>query len=414
MDKKAILFPIKLIMGFLIFSEILIWVGPIDYHISNSLTLLVYLIIVNLALYYGYKRGVELAHLSSFKLSDSSLKIILIIGLIAWFRYLVMVWGNHGLSVSFSNLISSIINPGEAYFSESDKGYNGSFIDMIVLDPFRWAAIPLGIAFWKRLSRAFRAVVLLAIFIAIASALGVGIRKGLLDIIIIASFVFLSKNVNLLLNKSYRRRIKWIVFSAVTLFLVYFVFSIASRKGEDLLMISNYSGSVRQTYNGLPGLLTYSLSMVDSYLCQGYYALSEALEMGIRPIAPFGDSWVSMYYSEKLLGYNPMPDTYMAALEPLGIDPRINWHTMYVWLANQYTFIFVPLIIYWVGYSLAATWKDALYGKNDLVFPLLSFFLVMCFYMYANNQVFSDAAISFWIWYMLYYFLRKKSKLKNE
>ena len=402
------MFPIKLVMGFLIISEVLIWLGPIDYQISNSLVLGFYLVILNLVLFLGYKRGVSSTQLSSYTIPGRWLRILLIVGLIASFRNLLMVWSNHGLSVSLSNLIAAILNPGEAYLSESEDGFSGSFFDLIVLDPIRWAAIPMGLAFWKRLSRIYRAVVVLIVFIAISSALGVGVRKGLLDVILIFFFIMLSRHAYILADKRNKKKLSIITVITILVFLFYFSYSIASRKGENLLLIANYSGEIRSAYENLPGWLTFSLCSIDSYLCQGYYALSKALEIGIQPIVPFGDSWVAMYYSEKFFGYDPLPHTYMAALVKFDIDPRINWHTMYVWLANQYTFIGVPFVIYWVGYSLAVTWKDALNGKNDIVFPLLAYFLVMCFYMFANNQVFSDAATSFWIWYFLYYSLRKR------
>lgn len=409
-NKKVLMFPIKLILGFLVFTELFIWLGPNDYHIENSLVLLFYLLILNVALYWGYKFGLLKSRVSYFHLSDTWLHVLLIAGLIATFRYLIMVWNNHGISFTWENLIFGILNPGDAYLAESEHGYHGSFLDIIVLNPLRWAAIPLGVAFWKRLSNLYKGVLITTILLTLACSLGVGMRKGLFDLIIITFFVIISRNTSYITESTKKRKLVIIGVVSIILFLYYFVFSIASRKGDDLLLLSSgvVQNSTREFYDLLPSWLVYSLSSIDDYLCQGYYALSRALEMGIRPIVPFGDSWVAMYYSNKFFGYDPLPDTYLAALETYGIDPRVNWHTMYLWLANQYTFIGVPFVIFWVGYCLATTWRSAVSCKNDLVYPLFSYFLIMCFYMYANNQVFSDAAISFWIWFFSYHLLKNK------
>ena len=39
---------------------------------------------------------------------------------------------------------------------------------------------------------------------------------------------------------------------------------------------------------------------------------------------------------------------------------------------------------------------------------VMSFFIVMVFYMFANNQVFSDSAVSFWIWFISYQLSKHK------
>ena len=98
----------------------------------------------------------------------------------------------------------------------------------------------------------------------------------------------------------------------------------------------------------------------------------------------------------------------MAALEPMGIDPSINWHTIYVWLANDVTFIGVPLIIFLIGYFFSKTWADCVYGNNDAAVSLFALFLIMTFYFYANNQVISFSFMPFVVCFAIYVFSRIK------
>lgn len=402
-------YPIRILMAFLVFTEVLFFVGPIYYEIGNNIGLIIYFLVVNLALYWGYSQGVKHFVPSNKRISDLAIKVILVIGLFSTIRSVSNSWANHGLSFSFAALLNSIANPGEAYHG-SGENYYGSFFDMTLLTPFRLAVIPLGIYYWERLPKIYRWLVVLTILLQIILGLGVGVRKQLLDVVLISIFTFTAKNPSYIEDPIQRRKVRIIVIPVILVFLVYFTFSIASRYGYGWDELFTLKGEqTREFYlKHMPPWLAYSLRSITSYLCQGYYALAKGLEIGIKDIAMFGDSWVSIYYSKKLFGFDPTPMTYMASLEPLGIDMRVNWHTMYLWLANQYTFIGVPFIVYIIGYFFAQSWNDTVFGHNGFSVIVLSFFIVMVFYMFANNQVFSDSAISFWVWFIIYQVSRQK------
>lgn len=402
--KQIQYFPLRICLSFLILTEILFWLGPNKYNITNNAILAIYLGLMNIALYYGYKIGVKKFRPSYFQFSSRSIKILLTIGLVGVYRNLVNNWADHGLDLTLSNLINSISNPGEAYLSFQDIGYNSSFFDIIFLSFFRIIAIPLGICKWEKLNKPFKVIVLITIILQIINYLGIGVRKGLLDIMLYVFFILTAKNIRIITDPKIYRKVKIISATVIFLFLFYFVFSIASRYGHTFKEMQNLTGTEpRQFYvDNFPGWVVFAFQSITSYLCQGYYALAEALQMGIRKIVMFSDNWVSVYYCQKFLGYNPMVNTYMADLEILGIDMRVNWHSMYLWVANQFSFIGVPFVIFGIGYFFAQTWNDAIHGKNTLSYIVFSFFIVMVFYMFANNQVLSDSATSFWLWFIIY------------
>ena len=67
MQKKIEYFPLRIALSFLVLTELLFWLGPVKYSIPNNYDLFVYLAIVNLAFYYGYRIGVKKFRQSTFK-----------------------------------------------------------------------------------------------------------------------------------------------------------------------------------------------------------------------------------------------------------------------------------------------------------------------------------------------------------
>ena len=190
----------------------------------------------------------------------------------------------------------------------------------------------------------------------------------------------------------------------ISIFILYFIFSNISRYGGDgfaaLEMINNTN--LKSWYiNQLGTPISVALSFIESYLCQGYYALGLGLDHGIILPSIFGSNWFTIAFAKKF-GYDPTIYTYTYILQNQGIDMSINWHSLYLWLANDFTFIGVPLIVFFIGYFFAQTWCDCVRNRNVLAYPIMSLFVIMIFYAFANNQVFSFSFIPFVVWFSLY------------
>ena len=405
LSSKLAHFPLRIILTFLIVSELLIWLGPINYDISNSFILFLYLAILNLAFYMGYKHAVRNFRPSSYKLSGRSIKLLLLFGLFYAFLELIDLWGTRGLSVSnlLTNVIDALNNPGEAYYSEGDMEQN-SYLT-IILSPIKWIVIPLGIYSWDKLSKIYRYIALAIIVISAISWLGIGVRKGIFDLMVTILFIVLALKPQFILLAKWRRRITLYLGVSIIIFIVYFIYSNLSRAGFDsfdaLVLMSTLD--YRPFYlEFIPLPITTAIAFVTSYLCQGYYALALSLEIGILPLAPMGMSWFTIALAKKF-DYDPTSDTYMHLLESNhNIDMSINWHSIYVWLANDFSFLGVPIVIYFVGYFLAQTWCDSVVGKNVWAFPIMTLFVIMSMYFFANNQVLSFSFIPLIVCFCIY------------
>ena len=91
-------------------------------------------------------------------------------------------------------------------------------------------------------------------------------------------------------------------------------------------------------------------SMFISYLTQGYYALSMALDEPFVPCYGIGNSYFFTGLSRRFLGPTTISDrTYPARLETYGWDRFGKWHTFYTWVASDVSFPGVLLVMVLVG-----------------------------------------------------------------
>lgn len=399
--------PLKILLSFLIFTEVLFWVGPVDYKISNSLLLVFYLAVLNLSLYAGYKNGLKSSCSKGIIFGVKFVEVIVVIGLIGTLYYWIYLWLSRGLSISLNTIINSFIDSGKNYHSKT-IGTAGSTTILTLLSPFNACAVPLGIYYWEKISRLSKINVLFIIFITLIMWFGIGTRKGIIDIAIVVFFTILAKNAPLGFRSIKLKKTIPFAIIIIGLFLFYFVVSNVSRSGLKMSEVGSdfINHDIREWYNRIPFWLLLGLSSINSYLCQGYYALSEGLKMGILPITFGGSNWFTI---NLLKGYNadPTMGTYMYQLQKLGIDMSINWHTAYLWFANDVTFLGVPIIIFIIGHFLGKTWKNCLLGRNDLAIVMMGYFTQMVFYLFANNQVLSFSFVSFTLLFIIYLITKK-------
>ena len=404
-------FPIITILGFLIFTEILYLVGPIDFKATNTGLMYFFLAICNIALFLGYHRGLKVAPVTFVKISKSSINYLIVIAVFLKLYELQYIWSGHGIPLTINSIVNAVVNPGEAYYSEAPS-LSGSGLLRLIVAPFTWASIPIGILYWSKFRRFERSCLIIIIILEIFVWLGIGVRKGLFDVLVVVFFSIIASNAQMLENPKMIRKLVLVSISFVVLFLVYFVFSNMSRGGRDFSDFSQMllHRQARDFYSShLPSWLVLSLMTIEDYLCQGYDALNRVIHEGIISPVLFSSNWFTSGLVESVTGQNIINDTYLSILETkFGIDRYVNWHTIYVWLANEYTLFGVPLIMYIIGYFFAETWKDAIWKRNLFAYPILLLFVIMTFYSYANNQVFSSSFTPFCFWFIIYQISKRR------
>ncbi len=432
---KYCLFPIKTLLGFLVFTEVLYFIGPLNYPTKSPGLLLLFLIIVNISLYKGYLAGYkkrikeENVKTSLYDPNKRIIRVFIYIALVVGLLSIANTWqlGEFSISNILGRATGGLLNPGEVYKEKTSFEETGKWgYILMILSPFPIIAKCWSIYFWQKLSKDLKLIVLIVFLLDILYWLGIGVRKGLLDMLIMFFLCIIASNYKLLQGK-HLLRIVVLSVSLGIVFIIYFIYSNLSRYGlspNEILYLTGSEYGIRPFYKNVPPVFTIVLTEVSGYLCQGYYALSCVLHDFF---------FEGVFFFSYGLGHNSFFLNIMDHLAPnfdirsltyfnylqakYGVDPRINWHTIYVWLANDFTIFGVIPVVYWIGSLLGKTWIDSIRKVTIYSVPLLYLVALCVFYFYANNQIFSFSFIPFWVSYMLYYYWRKKKrtiKLKNN
>lgn len=143
----------------------------------------------------------------------------------------------------------------------------------------------------------------------------------------------------------------------------------------------------------------YYAAMASAYLSQGFYGLSLAINEAFTSTYGLGHSPLVI----SLFGKQLFPDiesrAYTHKIARLGWDPRGNWSTALLWIANDVSFYGVPFVLAVFGFLFAMCFRDASSGS-----PVATIFLTMLmtfvFFLPANNQLLltinSYASFLFW------------------
>lgn len=404
LPKKIAYFPIKLFLGFLIFTELLFFLGPVQYDVPNSFGLVLYLVIVNYALFLGYRNGIRNYNYEKLPVKlnyDQALKFILIFSVCMFIPRIISFWNVTSISPSLiiQKLIEGITSSAESYYAKADKTVGMLEYVLMVTDAITFMAIPLGVYNWKKLSKFYRALLIFIIIFEIILWLGIGTRKGIIDTMLIVVLMVASLKPSLISNPWRNKRLIIFIVCCFVVFIIYFIASFLARHNvENIAALLNKSHNVIKPYYQLhfPVEIYMFLSSIEDYLCFGYYSLSQALA---APETVFsyglGNSWFTINVAEKL-DLDVLPMTYQGLLEKTaGISATHHWHTIYVWLANDLTFFGVPFVIFIIGKYYAKSWIDTVTARDFFAPAVFSIFSLMIFYFFANNQILSFSFIPF-------------------
>lgn len=413
-SNKILYFPIKILLIFLIITQVLFFIGPQEkWIINNPFMLIFYLIILNFSLYYGYIQGLHKPRGTIKRGTIKMVNIIIVISLFIGLMHTYWSLGTLSPDVIISKILYGLLYSGEAYYEQNTESVHIlRYLFLTICSPIFFMACVFGTYFWKQLKKKYKIIYILIIFLELTRWLAIGVRKGLFDIIIIIAIAYIAGHYKIIDNKKQIRKFLTYISVFLLLFLFYFSISNLSRYSQYSSftdMLTDYQ--VKQFYyDNFPQWLIMPIYSITGYLCQGYYALAKALEIGIIEPNIIATNFFTVNIAERFQD-NPLQGTYMDLLERYyGISPTVNWHTIYVWLANGLTFLGVPIFMYIIGRIFANSWLMTIKGKDYLSIPLFVILFQLILYSFANNQIFS---FSFLVIFTLlfFYFFQKRIKI---
>jgi hypothetical protein len=435
MNKRILFFPKNILFGFLLLTLVMFSVSPWEWPLENPFIFYSLNILYILVFVFGYNNGIKRFTVSSYikYLNFSRIfSLSLLVNLL--FIYHKFLFNLKVLSISLSGLIDSIIlglfSPSVAYAAKHESTFTDYlslsnpliFIYFISL-PLQYFAIPLGIFYWKKIKKWQKSALSLIILTDILSFIAIGTNKGIFDYIILIPIMIVAASPKILLGKLFvRKKLKIFNFTFIflALGLVYFTAGNKGRKKDDFELDTSTGKTANRdalVLELIPDFLEDGYIALDNYLTQGYYAMGLAIDLDHKFTYGVGHNSFFISLIEKSVGKDEIvKKTYQYRIEEVSNYSRTGkWHTAYVWMANDLSFLGVAVFVFLVGFFLSLIWLDILKFNNPYAIILLPLFFIMILYFPANNQVLGNQSSStiFWCFFYLWYQSRGKKFILN-
>lgn len=413
MPKKIFYFlPILLLSGYLVLTLVLFKFGPVIFHIENAFVFwgLMFLYLAGFVLGYvvAYvKKQPYLNYYSPVPLaSDVSIRVFYVMLLLSFISSIVS-FSSIGLSnlldpgFLFRSIMNGVVNPGEQYLDKISRVQDGASqnkllnIVLFFIAFSKVLVIPATIYFWSRIGVFFRSIALLITFLPVMWGIYNGTNKPIFDF-----FIYYAASLGVYFAHSYSSFGRY-NFSKMKFFLIiillsglgafYFFGNAMQHRGggfENIEQASNLNDiRVTENYKYTKGFSDYTYVWFTSYLVQGYYGFSLALDQKFESTFGFGNSAFLSRQAEWLTGIDIASRTYQRKVNKWWGESS-RWHSLYSYFANDVHFIGVPIICFFISYYLAVIWFDVVNRSSFYAALLLPLFALLIVFIPANNQVF--------------------------
>lgn len=325
-----------------------------------------------------------------------------------------------GISGSMFNQIYSAITDMSIGYYEKTQNTTPKILNWLTVlgGPIFVSTSFWGFLYYKELHKKYKLLFFIFATAEITRWLIIGTGKGAIGILVTWAITLLLKryigldvgehdgNINYKERKK-KERISWRRIVVVFLIAItVFGFVGISRSGYNIS--ASYDGIVNTEhllFKIFPLELAYIGCRIYSYLCQGYYGLSLTAHLTWECTYGFGNSGFMRQRLTNILGYDAIwSKTYQHRMHVYGWHETSNWHTMYVWFANDIGLIGVIVLMFFFGTILVKSLYDGFY-KGNINAMMVSFLIInVILYSSMNNQVFlsPDTLVSFVVFYVLW------------
>ena len=411
--------PLLLIIGYIIFTLFLNLSGIIIFRDYKWWITLTYMLFVIGSIHIGYNHHRFLSQSEKADYSNPSsktlhiIKTCILITLIAYI--LVFLRGLSTRGISVGDIYTRIIHTSDVYKDETvyHMGWYNYLIAFVGI--FKTVAICGVVLYWKRLGT-YRIYGLIAILlVAIYNMSFVGSIKELGDIIVFVSVSYIIKrDRDKPVNKTL---LAIIIVAAVALFgFILYTRTLGYQYGLSRSVDKYYFkfNTNNLFYKWCSPSIAYSLTMLSTYLTQGYYGLSLSLQSPFTFTWGIGNSFTFAAYFNAYFGLDLRKYTYpFLAQEKFGYPALEFWSSMFPWLASDYTWVGAVIIIGLLARLYASLWDEC--NRSEDFFPGVFFahLTIMWLYLPCNNQIMQtlQSTLTTIILFIIYFCRRKHIKI---
>lgn len=403
-DKKSKKFaPLKLTVIYIIGTFLIAAIGPIEYlNFAKGITAL-FLGWVILFSWIGYAHGVKAenrnrsyANYADFNPNDSILFVYSVtISLFSLFLSMTLSAWSGNFNVDLYSLGQTYIDQYESY-ERNTGSYSWEFLIYTLSSPFNFIAFVWGIFYFRRLSSLNK----FKLYLLVVSSLyfyvvGTGKQKQIGDIVIyyIAASLMWYGSSAIRFRIGSVIRIFMISLSGIIAMLFvlgqrYSAIGVGYYNINDLSsdrMFVDFNHVIFDIFGPEIGL---RIAMFGSYLSQGYYGLSLALQTDWQWTRFQGFSYSLSVIMNRFFGLEwqwPNSLLYQVGLRTGWGESK--WHTVFTYFATDFTFPGTVVLFGFFSVVYAKSWIGVTISRNPyavLTFTLLTFGV---FFIPANNQL---------------------------
>ena len=413
--KRTLLLPIRLVLGYLVFTLLLYIIGPFNWITYNPFQFYSLQFSYLLFLWLGYRIGIMRKFSNKIEWSerqDSSLiKILQVLIILNFIVFIINVFRDYAMTnfdikELLRQMFYGVTHMGESYQLRYERLLHTSGASVVggsafsvfnyLWAFFEYSVVLLGVYYFNKIKMFPKIILISHLVFTVFFYLSIGTNIGVFRVIVIVMLPLCIKVLQKIYDNSIKKKTIFITILSILVVVIcvcaYFIFTMKSRGGINYWQEPTYNvGGITVNKDSilfaiLPPALHKLLVSLSAYLTQGYYAMSLALTTTWTPMFGLGSSMVVVDNITKYI-YNIDQFTYQAKLVEFGWDSRIRWHSIYTWLANDFSFIGVILIMFVIGYLLGAMYKDAIITKNPFAKCGLFFFCLLAIFIPCNNQL---------------------------
>ena len=427
-------YPIVFLQFYLALTLIIFQFGPINYEVRHPHIFWVLILTYHLCFLLGYivacklkkpKKTIKSLHLAV----NSEMRIFYFVLVLSIISSLISFKGAGSIYDLINPLlwlesaVNGILFPGEAYNVKmsrvlNDSGNKTLNIFLFFISFSKILVVPFIVFFWSRISKSTKILALFVTLLPVFSSLSNGTNKGVFDFVILYSsslavyFLYNKKNFNNYMFASRKFFIILILISFVGA-LSFFDTSIGARGGnlryiESQDPLGNITISQKTVDKSNNNTYYYTYAWLSSYIVQGYYGFSLAIEKEFNTTYGFGNSVFIRRNVESLLGIDLNKKTFQNKIDDWWGE-NSQWHSFYSYMANDFHFIGVGIVCFLLSFLMGKIWFSFLDTGNLYAGAMMCVFAIMIIFIPANNQIFGFLdGLSAFFWINLFWLFSSK------
>ena len=421
--------PIIIIDCYVIITIFLYYFGPVEFKSPYSPYMVLYLLLFLVIINVSYFRAIWIFNNDEMRSFNQITAETGLNPLPIWFYFL-------GVIIPFIMVISAVIITGFSGFDGSlfnamAKAYTftqsgGKFqegIDMPMwiymhFAVFVYLTIFDGALFGRKNNKTRKILWILSLLLVLTYfILFRGAQKTLGDIFVLCSSAVVIKVAWSGNNKISKKRLLFLCFFTISFGIV---LSSVMGARQSLLNEIGYQGAGLSNQfweydltNPLVSILPYEnalgVATMTFYLCNGLCGLSYCLP------CPFTWTYGLTTFPDlsdilgRRLGIDAYENTYMyEAYQIYGWHHSEQWHSLFPYLASDWTFIGALVIMAGVAYVYAICWMEILRKNNKESIYMFSLLNIIWVYLPCNNQIFATRTTALVFVICIFMWIRRK------